>query len=112
MKERMVTMEPPTSAKTEEKCGTERATNRTAPITTVRVKIRFHNISYRNSLKRTAQTQIRRRIMRRLIWVYDVNSIKPDQAVGYWSGSVGMSDRGRSGRDDRAEIEKMVEWTS
>ncbi|KAH3739434.1 hypothetical protein DPMN_046086 [Dreissena polymorpha] len=25
-----------------------------------------------------------------------INSIKPDQAVGYWSGSVGMSGRGRS----------------
>ncbi|KAH3720116.1 hypothetical protein DPMN_063009 [Dreissena polymorpha] len=27
-----------------------------------------------------------------------INSIKPDQAIGYWSGSVGMSGRGRSGR--------------
>ncbi|KAH3808236.1 hypothetical protein DPMN_136589 [Dreissena polymorpha] len=27
-----------------------------------------------------------------------INSIKPDQAVVYWSGSVGMSGRGRSGR--------------
>ncbi|KAH3855159.1 hypothetical protein DPMN_097721 [Dreissena polymorpha] len=25
---------------------------------------------------------------------YNINSIKPDQAVGYWSGSVGMSGRG------------------
>ncbi|KAH3866398.1 hypothetical protein DPMN_029460 [Dreissena polymorpha] len=27
-----------------------------------------------------------------------INSIKPDQAVEYWSGLVGMSGRGRSGR--------------
>ncbi|KAH3897322.1 hypothetical protein DPMN_021510 [Dreissena polymorpha] len=27
-----------------------------------------------------------------------INSIKPDQAVGYWSGSVGMSGQGRPGR--------------
>ncbi|KAH3782638.1 hypothetical protein DPMN_160557 [Dreissena polymorpha] len=38
----MVIVEPPTSEKMEEKCGTERATNKTAPITVVRVKIRFH----------------------------------------------------------------------
>ncbi|KAH3725058.1 hypothetical protein DPMN_050887 [Dreissena polymorpha] len=36
-----------------------------------------------------------------LSWVTtadQINSIKPDQAVGYWSGSVRMSGRGWSGR--------------
>ena len=32
----------------------------------------IQNISNRNSFKQTAQTQMRRRIMRRLIWVYAV----------------------------------------
>ena len=27
-----------------------------------------------------------------------INSIKPDQAIGFWSGSVGMFDREWSGR--------------
>ena len=27
-----------------------------------------------------------------------INSIKPDQAIGYWSGTVGMIDRAWSGR--------------
>ncbi|KAH3849414.1 hypothetical protein DPMN_091814 [Dreissena polymorpha] len=31
-----------------------------------------NNMSYRNSFKQTAQTLMRRRIMRRLIWVYTV----------------------------------------
>ncbi|KAH3838683.1 hypothetical protein DPMN_112094 [Dreissena polymorpha] len=33
----------------------------------------FNNISYRRSFKQTAQTLMRRRIMRRLIWVYAVD---------------------------------------
>ncbi|KAH3734424.1 hypothetical protein DPMN_040864 [Dreissena polymorpha] len=37
-----------------------------------------------------------------------INSIKPDQAVGYWSGSVGMSDQGRSGNGSRSTRQLIV----
>ncbi|KAH3858930.1 hypothetical protein DPMN_101575 [Dreissena polymorpha] len=33
-----------------------------------------------------------------------INSIKPDQAVGYWSGSVGMSGRGRRETRELKEV--------
>ncbi|KAH3714936.1 hypothetical protein DPMN_057639 [Dreissena polymorpha] len=36
-----------------------------------------------------------------------INSIKPDQAVEYWSGSVGMSGRGWS---DLVAIELSSTW--
>ncbi|KAH3859149.1 hypothetical protein DPMN_101865 [Dreissena polymorpha] len=47
-------------------------------------------------------------IQTHLSWVPtadQINSIKPDQAVMYWSGSVGMSGRGgqRSGSEDRID---------
>ncbi|KAH3820623.1 hypothetical protein DPMN_122369 [Dreissena polymorpha] len=38
-----------------------------------------------------------------------INSIKPVQAIGYWSGSVGMSDRGRS---VKYKIELIVKQSS
>ncbi|KAH3782667.1 hypothetical protein DPMN_160586 [Dreissena polymorpha] len=59
--------------------------------------------------------------------VVEINSIKLDQAVVYWSGSFGMSGPGRSGRSggDRAEVHlvqlrsyrarvqvEMIEWKS
>ncbi|KAH3782110.1 hypothetical protein DPMN_160021 [Dreissena polymorpha] len=37
-----------------------------------------------------------------------INSIKPDQAVGNWSGSVGMSGRGRSVELGRIWSENLV----
>ncbi|KAH3801842.1 hypothetical protein DPMN_155504 [Dreissena polymorpha] len=37
-----------------------------------------------------------------------INSIKPDQAVGYWSGSVGMSDPGQSGNGSRSTREVLI----
>ncbi|KAH3833826.1 hypothetical protein DPMN_107142 [Dreissena polymorpha] len=43
----------------------------------------------------------------KLSWVPtadQINSIKPDQALRYWSGSVGMSGRGRSGVPDPLDL--------
>ncbi|KAH3727611.1 hypothetical protein DPMN_053550 [Dreissena polymorpha] len=40
-----------------------------------------------------------------------INSIKPDQAVGYWSGPFGMSDRGRSGRSALTATRRLLDRT-
>ena len=37
-----------------------------------------------------------------------INSIKPDQAIEYWSGSVGMSDREWSGRSTLVFLPKYL----